>query len=71
MTPPEFYGSKVCDNSNGFIDEVYKVLEIIRVSFIEKAELSSYQLKDLAQIWYEKLKVKRIIGASSIEWETF
>uniref|UniRef100_M1DY98 Gag-pol polyprotein n=1 Tax=Solanum tuberosum TaxID=4113 RepID=M1DY98_SOLTU len=51
INPPEFYGSKVEEDPNGFIEEVYKVLVIIGVSSIEKAELAAYQLKDVAQIW--------------------
>ncbi|TMX03312.1 hypothetical protein EJD97_017099 [Solanum chilense] len=53
MNPPEFYGSKVDEDLNGFIDEVYKVLAIMGVSSIEKAELASYQLTDVAQLLYE------------------
>ena len=34
MNPPEFYVSKVGECPNGFIDEVYKVLVMMRVSFI-------------------------------------
>ena len=41
MNPLKFYGSKVDEDLNGFIDEVYKVLEIMGVSSIEKVELDS------------------------------
>ena len=49
MNPPEFYGSKVSENSNRFIDEMYKKVAIMGVSSIEKGELASYQLKDFSQ----------------------
>ncbi|KAH0705927.1 hypothetical protein KY285_010447 [Solanum tuberosum] len=71
MNPPEFYGSKVEEDPNGFIEEVYKVLAIMWVSSIEKAELAAYQLKDVAQIWYEQWKYSKAIGAGPIEWEAF
>ena len=45
MNPPEFYGSKVDEDRNGFIDQVYKLLAIMGVSSIEKVELAAYQLK--------------------------
>ena len=45
MNPPEFYGSKVDEDQNGFIDQVYKLLAIMGVSSIEKVELAAYQLK--------------------------
>lgn len=52
MNPPEFYGSKVGEDPNGFLGEVYKVLEIMGVSSVEKVELAAYQLKDFTQILY-------------------
>lgn len=54
MNPPKFSGSKVEEDPNGFIEEVYKVLVIMEVTSIEKEELAAYQLKDVAQIWYEQ-----------------
>ena len=51
MNPPEFYSSKVEDNPQCFIDEVYKVLAIMDLTTVEKAELAAYQLRDIVQIW--------------------
>ncbi|XP_049381238.1 uncharacterized protein LOC125845746 [Solanum stenotomum] len=51
MNPPKFYGSKVEEDPQRFIDEVYKVLTIMGVSTKEKAELAAYQLKYVAQVW--------------------
>ncbi len=53
MNPPEFYGSKVEEDPRGFIDEVYKVLAIMGLTTVEKAELAAYQLRDIVQIWYK------------------
>ena len=53
IIPLEFYGSKVEEDLNVFIDEVHKVPVIMGESSIEKAELDSYQLKGVAKIWYE------------------
>ncbi|XP_049391539.1 uncharacterized protein LOC125855940 [Solanum stenotomum] len=52
MNPPEFHGSKVVEDSQEFIDEVYKVLMIMGVTPVEKAELAAYQLKCVAQVWF-------------------
>ena len=57
MNPPEFHDSKVEKDPNWFIDKVYKVLAIMGVYSIEKAELATYQLKDVAQIWYENKNI--------------
>lgn len=50
MNSSKLYGSKVEEDPNEFIDKAYKVLEIMGVSFIEKGELDSYQLKQVSQI---------------------
>ncbi|WMV54175.1 hypothetical protein MTR67_047560 [Solanum verrucosum] len=42
MNPPKFSGSKMEEGLNGFIEEVYKVLAIMRVTTVEKAELAAY-----------------------------
>uniref|UniRef100_M1D9B2 Cen12_3 n=1 Tax=Solanum tuberosum TaxID=4113 RepID=M1D9B2_SOLTU len=51
MNPSEFYGSKVEEDPKEFIDEVYKVLVIMGVTSVEKAELAAYQLKGVAQAY--------------------
>ena len=71
LNPSEFYGSKVEKNPNGFIDEVYKVLGIMRVSSNKTVDLSSYQLKDVAQILYEQWQDSKPIKANPIDWESF
>ena len=50
MNPPEFHGSKVDEDPQAFIDEVGKVVTIMGVTSVEKAELAAYQLKGVAQI---------------------
>ena len=52
MNNPKFSGSKVEEEPNGFINEVYKTLAIIGLVTRENAELAVYQFKDVAQIWY-------------------
>ncbi|XP_049359570.1 uncharacterized protein LOC125824260 [Solanum verrucosum] len=71
MNTLEFSGSKVEEDPNRFIEEVYMILSMMGVTTIEKAELATYQLKDVAQIWYEQWKDSRLVGVSPIEWEVF
>ena len=56
MNPAEFSRSKVEEDSNGFIDEVYNTLAIVVLTSREKAKLSAYQLKYVAQVLYEQWK---------------
>ena len=52
MNPPTLYGSKVDEDPQEFIDEVYKILLAMELSKSEKAEFATYQLKDVAQAWF-------------------
>ncbi|KAK4729667.1 hypothetical protein R3W88_022655 [Solanum pinnatisectum] len=52
INPPIFLGSKVGEDPQEFLDEVYKIVNAMGVSSSEKAELASYQLKDVAQVWF-------------------
>ena len=54
MNPPTFFGSKVEEDPQGFIVEVFKVLDAMGVSSHKKVELVAYKLKDVAQVWYEQ-----------------
>ena len=52
MNPPMFFGSKVNEEPQDFLDEVYKILYVMGVSSNEKAKLDSYQLKDGSNLVY-------------------
>ena len=41
------------------------------VTFREKVELDSYQLEDVAQVWYTQWKGNRPEELDPIEWEEF
>ena len=51
MNPPIFLGSKVIEDLHEFRDGVYNVLSAMGATSKEKAELASYQLKNVSQIW--------------------
>ena len=61
MNAPTFYGSKVKEDPQGFIDEVFKVLNAMGVFSQEKVELASYKLKNMAQVWYDQWKDERVV----------
>ena len=69
MSPPTFYGSNFYENPQEFLDEVYKVLYSMGVSSSEKDELSSYQLKDVAQTWYVHWRDNRSLRGCLLTWE--
>ncbi|XP_069147029.1 uncharacterized protein [Solanum lycopersicum] len=45
--------SKTSEDPQEFVDEVHKILVSMGATYTEKAELASYQLKDVAQTWYD------------------
>ena len=49
MNPPTFYGPNVEEDSQEFIHEDYKILFALGLNTSEKAELSTYKLKDVAK----------------------
>ncbi|WMV24820.1 hypothetical protein MTR67_018205 [Solanum verrucosum] len=71
MNPPEFHGFKVEKYPQEFIDEVYKVLMIMGVTPLEKAELTAYQLKGVTQVWYNQWKEGRPEDVGPLYWEKF
>ena len=54
MNPPDISGSKVEEHPNGLIDKVYKTLAIMRLTYMEKAQIAHYQFKDVAEVLYEQ-----------------
>ncbi|XP_049368005.1 uncharacterized protein LOC125832861 [Solanum verrucosum] len=71
MNPPIFLGSKVGEDPQEFLDEVYKIVDAMGVPYREKAELASYKLKEVAQVWFTQWKANRPVEAGPIEWEEF
>mgnify|MGYP003581466238 CR=1 FL=1 len=50
MNPPVLTGSKIDEDPQNFIDEVWKILKAIHATETEGVELISYQIKDVANI---------------------
>ena len=71
MNPPTFYGFKVDEDPQKFIDEVSKILLAMGLSTSEKVELSTYQLKEVAQAWYVQLRDNRPLRDGPVTWEIF
>ena len=55
MNPPIFLSFKMGEDPQEFLDGVYKVLIAMGVTSRVKAELASYQLRDICKILYTQL----------------
>ena len=53
MNPYTFFGTKVDEDLQGFIDEVFKVVDAVGVNSRGKAQIATYKLKDVAEVWFE------------------
>ena len=69
MNPPIFVGSKTSDDHQELVDEVHKILVSMRATYTKKAELASYQLKDVAHTWCKIWQDNCILGWVSVTWE--
>ena len=47
-----YYGFKTNEDPQKFMDEVHKILCTMGVDEEAKAQLTAYQLKDVAHVWY-------------------
>ena len=50
---------------------MYKIVHAMGVTSWKKAELTSYQLKDIAQVWHTQWKGNMPVESGTIEWEEF
>uniref|UniRef100_M1DF71 Gag-pol polyprotein n=1 Tax=Solanum tuberosum TaxID=4113 RepID=M1DF71_SOLTU len=69
MNPPMFFGSKVGEDPQEFVEKVFKIIDAMGVTSLEKVELAIYQLKGVAQVRYTQWKRNRSEGAGLIESE--
>lgn len=53
MNPPTFHGNMVDEDLQGFIDEVFQVVDYMGVIPMEKEALDSYQIIDVYKVWFE------------------
>ncbi|WMV38030.1 hypothetical protein MTR67_031415 [Solanum verrucosum] len=62
---------QVEEDPQEFIDEMYNVLMIMGVTPVENEELLAYQLKDVAQAWFNQWKEERVVDVGPLDWENF
>ena len=71
MNPPEFLGSQANVDLQNFLDEIKKIFEVMQVIGNDQVDLASYQLKDVAHIWYTQWKENRGANAAPVTWDCF
>ncbi|WMV29404.1 hypothetical protein MTR67_022789 [Solanum verrucosum] len=68
MNPPEFVGSQVGEDPQKFIDEVKKIIGVMQVTGNDRVELTSYQLKNMAHIWFTQFFPRELRKAKAKEF---
>ncbi|XP_070025080.1 uncharacterized protein [Nicotiana sylvestris] len=71
MKPPVFTRSKKDEDPQNFIDEVQKIFQVMHATDTKAAELAAYQLKDVANMWYETWEESRGEDADPTTWMYF
>ena len=71
MNPREFLGSQANEDPQKFLDEIKKIFEVMQVTGNNRVELESYQLKNVAHIWYTQWKGNRGANSAPITWDCF
>ena len=71
MNPPTFFGSKVEEDPQRFVDKVFKVNDSMGINSQEKVELTAYPLKDVTLVFNEQWKDERPVREGQITWGEF
>ncbi|XP_070030294.1 uncharacterized protein [Nicotiana sylvestris] len=70
MKPPVFTGSEKDEDLQNFIDDVKKIFRVMHATDTE-VELATYQLKDVANTWYEIWEESRGEDVAPTTWKEF
>ena len=71
MNSPKFLGLQTNKDPQNFLDHIKKIFKVMEVTGNDQVELASYQLKDVAHIWYTQWKKNRGTDEAPITWECF
>ncbi|XP_070036828.1 uncharacterized protein [Nicotiana tomentosiformis] len=71
MKPPVFTGSRKDEDPKNIIDDVQKIFQVMHAIDTEASELAAYQLKDVANTWYETREESQWEDAAPTTWKEF
>ncbi|XP_070054416.1 uncharacterized protein [Nicotiana tomentosiformis] len=71
ILPPALTRSKKDEDLQNFIDDVQKIFRVMYATDTEAIELGAYQLKDVANTWYETWEESRGEDAIPATWKEF
>ena len=71
MNPPCFTGSSTIEDPENFVKELKKVFEVMRVVYVERIELTAYQLNSVAINLFDQWKDGRVEDSPHLSWACF
>jgi len=71
MNSTEFHCFKMDEDPQEFIEGLQKSVDIIGVTPVENVELAAYQLKGVAQVWFNQWKEERVVDVGPLDWGKF
>ncbi|XP_059277544.1 uncharacterized protein LOC132031582 [Lycium ferocissimum] len=69
MKPKEFTGTDPDADPQNFIDELQKIFRVMQATDREAVEFGTFQLKDVAHLWYKSWEMSHGEDASHATWE--
>ena len=70
INPPKFIGSYTSEYIHNFLDEIKNIFEVMQANGNNRVELTSYQPKDVAHVWYTQWKENKVTDATPITWDS-
>lgn len=71
MNSPDFFGLKLGEDPQHYLDELRKITHIMNISKVESVELAFYRLKDVAYVWVVICKKGRGKNTTPMSWQVF
>ena len=71
MNPQTLHLTKVDEDPQGFIDNVFKVEDATGVTSRDKLEIASYQFKDVVQVYLEQWRYEIALREGPVDWGAF
>ncbi|PHT43156.1 Protein-tyrosine-phosphatase IBR5 [Capsicum baccatum] len=71
MNPPEFFGSKIGEDLQLYLDKVKMITQVMYVTKEKSVKLASYRLKDVAYDWVIMWKKSMSENAAPMSWQVF
>lgn len=68
INPPTFHGTKVIENPQNIIDEIFKEVDGMGVALRGREKLSTYEINDVSQLWFYQPRDEIPLREGLVDW---